>query len=63
MAGRGVWSKAFHNFLASLRSRQIKGNLMGEDHFHTKYYEIPAGTSVPVVISTFSFSKMFSYSS
>jgi len=43
MAGKGVWSKVFQNFIASIRPRQIKGNLMGEDHFQTKYYEIPAG--------------------
>jgi NADH:ubiquinone oxidoreductase subunit len=39
---RGVMKILFTNFINSFRPRQIKGNLMGEDYFGNKYYEIPA---------------------
>lgn len=39
---RSVWAKVFRTLLTSLKPRQIRGNLMGGDHFGTKYYEIPA---------------------
>lgn len=50
MASRGIWSKVFSNFIASLRPRQIKGNLVGQDYMQTKYYEIPAGTVLLILI-------------
>lgn len=43
---RSVWSKVFVNFVNSLRPRQTKGNLMGEDYMFTKYYEIPANPKI-----------------
>ncbi|EFX81556.1 hypothetical protein DAPPUDRAFT_303452 [Daphnia pulex] len=39
---RSIWSKVFTNFVNSLRPRQAKGNLMGEDYMNNKYFEIPA---------------------
>jgi hypothetical protein len=44
---RSIWSKVFTNFVNSLRPRQAKGNLMGEDYMNNKYFEIPAGTTSP----------------
>lgn len=46
---KGVWSKVFTNFVNSLRPRQVKGNLMGEDYMFNKYFEIPAGTKFRLV--------------
>ncbi|XP_055381801.1 NADH dehydrogenase [ubiquinone] 1 alpha subcomplex assembly factor 2 [Condylostylus longicornis] len=34
------------NFLKSFRPRQIRGNLIGEDYFGNKYYEIPANPAI-----------------
>lgn len=34
------------NFINSLRPRQFKGNLIGEDYFGNKYYEIPPNPSI-----------------
>lgn len=31
----------FQNFINSFRPRQTKGNLMGEDYFGNKFFEIP----------------------
>ncbi|XP_062559994.1 NADH dehydrogenase [ubiquinone] 1 alpha subcomplex assembly factor 2 [Armigeres subalbatus] len=35
----------FNNFINSFKPRQLKGNLVGEDYFGNKYYEIPANSS------------------
>ncbi|XP_067625136.1 NADH dehydrogenase [ubiquinone] 1 alpha subcomplex assembly factor 2 [Eurosta solidaginis] len=35
-----------NNFINSLRPRQFKGNLVGEDYFGNKYYEIPPNLSI-----------------
>lgn len=37
-----IFSVVFQNFMKSMRPRQQTGNLMGEDYFGNKYYEIPA---------------------
>lgn len=38
---RSVLKFILTNFFNSLRPRQIRGNLIGEDYFGNKYYEIP----------------------
>lgn len=40
-SGRPLIKIIFQNFLKSFRPRQIKGNLIGEDYFGNKFYEIP----------------------
>lgn len=39
---RSIFKYIMTNFFNSFRPRQIRGNLMGEDYFGNKYYEIPA---------------------
>lgn len=39
--GRPLMKILFQNFINSFRPRQIKGNLIGEDYFGNKFYEIP----------------------
>lgn len=39
--GTNIFKYVLTHFLNSLRPRQIRGNLMGEDYFGNKYYEIP----------------------
>lgn len=39
--GKNIFKYVFTNFINSLRPRQIRGNLIGEDYFGNKYYEIP----------------------
>lgn len=36
----------WQNFWRSLRPRQYRGNLIGEDYFGNKYYEIPPNPSI-----------------
>lgn len=40
--GRSVFQFIWKNFLNSIKPRQFRGNLIGEDYFGNKYYEIPA---------------------
>lgn len=43
---RSIFSMIYKNFIASFKPRQINGNLMGEDYFGNKYYEIPANPAI-----------------
>lgn len=43
---RDVLGIIWQNFWRSLRPRQIRGNLIGEDYFGNKYYEIPANPAI-----------------
>lgn len=43
--GRPLIKIIFQNFIKSFRPRQMKGNLIGEDYFGNKFYEIPADAS------------------
>ncbi|XP_061402570.1 NADH dehydrogenase [ubiquinone] 1 alpha subcomplex assembly factor 2 [Musca vetustissima] len=43
---RDIIKIIFQNFFKSFRPRQIRGNLIGEDYFGNKYYEIPADPSI-----------------
>lgn len=43
---RSILKMIYTNFFNSFRPRQIRGNLMGEDYFGNKYYEIPANPSI-----------------
>lgn len=43
---RSILKGIFTNFLNSLRPRQIRGNLMGEDYHGNKYFEIAANPSI-----------------
>ncbi|XP_022193164.1 NADH dehydrogenase [ubiquinone] 1 alpha subcomplex assembly factor 2-like [Nilaparvata lugens] len=38
--GRGIVVSILKNFWDSLKPRQFRGTLVGEDHYGTKYYEI-----------------------
>lgn len=38
---RSIFQFVWKNFVNSLRPRQIIGNLVGEDYFGNKYFEIP----------------------
>lgn len=44
--GRSIFQFIWKNFVNSIRPRQTKGNLMGEDYFGNKYYEIPANPRI-----------------
>lgn len=44
--GRSVLGMIWNNFRNSIRPRQIRGNLVGEDYFGNKYFEIPANPSI-----------------
>ncbi|RZF45075.1 hypothetical protein LSTR_LSTR002036 [Laodelphax striatellus] len=41
--GRGIVVTIFKNFWESLKPRNFKGTLVGEDNYGTKYYEIDNG--------------------
>ncbi|XP_052861440.1 NADH dehydrogenase [ubiquinone] 1 alpha subcomplex assembly factor 2 [Anopheles cruzii] len=43
---RNILRIVLDNFLKSFKPRQMKGNLVGEDYFGNKYYEIPPDPSV-----------------
>lgn len=43
---RSLMKILFQTFRNSLKPRQLKGNLVGEDYFGNKYYEIPANPSL-----------------
>lgn len=43
---RSILRMIYQNFVASFKPRQINGNLMGEDYFGNKYYEIPADPAI-----------------
>lgn len=42
MSRGNVVGMIWKNFVKSLKPRQRTGNLMGEDYFGNKYFEIPA---------------------
>lgn len=43
---RSLMKILFQTFMNSLKPRQLKGNLVGQDYFGNKYYEIPANPSL-----------------
>uniref|UniRef100_A0A1Q3FLC0 Putative mimitin mitochondrial n=2 Tax=Culex tarsalis TaxID=7177 RepID=A0A1Q3FLC0_CULTA len=43
---RSLMKILFQTFMNSLKPRQLKGNLVGEDYFGNKYFEIPANPSL-----------------
>ncbi|KAL9704363.1 hypothetical protein quinque_007881 [Culex quinquefasciatus] len=43
---RSLMRILFQTFMNSLKPRQLKGNLVGEDYFGNKYYEIPANSAL-----------------
>ncbi|XP_001864709.2 NADH dehydrogenase [ubiquinone] 1 alpha subcomplex assembly factor 2 [Culex quinquefasciatus] len=43
---RSLMRILFQTFMNSLKPRQLKGNLVGEDYFGNKYYEIQANSAL-----------------